>query len=366
MVNPYAIFFVPLIILFYPVIIWVFVIVYKRCKRKRTFYYLLLTFAIGYVGLYVPSLIAYWQFVSWKSDKTTFEKSAAFDQTNIFGVYLPHLDCGQLCKELLLRTNLEFVETKAEAVESVSGKHLASKKTYARWRLIRSKNICWAQTGEYLPRMNVEGDRSLLAQGICFLPELTDTLQAPLQIFGKSNQKFTSGRWKYLIEETYVYKGFLIKGKFRAPAFKANYKAVSLRAFPLMLSIKPGQIFATTTAQFGRKITLKEVFDRLDIFKRTIVISSSGYFFLDTSAKQIEEVAKSANPMVRWSAAYALCMLEAKNPGKYKRQIMALRNDVNRWVAAAAQTPNLGHRGTNVCSGGYLNGQFLKGGYFDE
>jgi hypothetical protein len=63
MVNPYAIFFVPLIILFYPVIIWVFVIVYKRCKRKRTFYYLLLTFAIGYVGLYVPSLIAYWQFV---------------------------------------------------------------------------------------------------------------------------------------------------------------------------------------------------------------------------------------------------------------------------------------------------------------
>jgi len=81
----------------------------------------------------------------------------------------------------------------------------------------------------------------------------------------------------------------------------------------------------------------------------------------------IEKAAASGFPVMRWSAAHALCEAKFQVEGRYEELLKKLVNDTNRWVSAAAAQSIASETGQRPCSqsthrynGKNLNGPFLK------
>lgn len=265
--NPFSIFIFFAGVAAYPAIIWLFIRLYQRGASKKLFYIALGVFIAGYAAVYIPSIEKQLEFTKWRSQTPDFQTFVSIDPGGRSGVYIPHLTCTQLCKDLLIRAEFEFVETKADFVQSATGRFLAREGFYARWVVRRSERFCNGLSDEVLARPNIHPNRILLAQGICFVPVFIDAPKAPLQITQTFEKTLSDGAG-YTKAEAKTFEGFVVENGSRKPAFVAKFRSVTRTAFPLLLSAKPGRTFIPKELQDG-VATLEEVFERLGVLDRS-------------------------------------------------------------------------------------------------
>jgi hypothetical protein len=339
-------------ILLHAVLAGIFVLLYWRMRRRWICHVLLAFTLAGYATLYAPVLATYSAFREFRAADPEIAALDPRDVAAITGIFIRQPTCAALCKELLLNGNVALVETRSHGVRGVSRRINSRAHAYTRWRLERSAEVCWnAETLRNLAMVNIRRDRALLAQGYCFIPQPIDSPSADLQIDVWRDQTppgraSAPGGNRFVSVPLAVYEVRLKTREGRQTTATEKYNKAEVLAFPLQPYLMPYFIipaveFRERTLSYGAP-TIKDLIRRITNFDMPVRSTYGGHIVSSAGAALVQKARIAHDPAVRWSAAFALCLLNSANSGKFDMEILTLRHDPNPWVGAAALSAQKG------------------------
>lgn len=186
----------------------------------------------GYFAAYIPSVQRYLEFRGAESASRPVATGLQDRRKNYDGVFIPHLACTEICREILLNRHSTYVETATWTKDGIAPRDINKTSSLLRWTLRTGKENCAPESviGELSkPAYLKDGKNNSLPSHLCYVPERVES--------GNAELRFEATRDNAPLRLT-TFEAFLLSGQQRSRVAARTWRYTEVLVFPLFPYLK--------------------------------------------------------------------------------------------------------------------------------